>query len=136
MSDDKFLGRLILLRISKLALACFCLAPFAAFPTVVAGNATNSAVMIGDVAVSRALFNSPGNFERKVAVCAQCHGAKGEGNAKFDTPALNSSSARYIAKELVNYRTKKREQPEMNEMASLLSDGDIRAISQYYGSTR
>lgn len=122
------------MRLSKFAL--IFLAQSVVSQAALAGSAGDAAVMIGDVTVSRGLFSSPGNLERKIGVCAQCHGAKGEGSPKYDTPALNSSSARYIAKELENYRAKIRQHTEMGEMASLLSNADIRAISQYYGSIR
>ena len=48
----------------------------------------------GDVAHGKKLYEN----------CASCHGAKGEGNASLNSPALAARSDWYLVTQLVNYR--------------------------------
>ncbi|WP_051711171.1 c-type cytochrome [Andreprevotia chitinilytica] len=126
-----------MIKLTTTTLASACLALSAGLFTVGAACAAGDTVKIGDIAVERALFKSPGNIEKKIEICAQCHSAKGEGSPEYDTPALNSSSANYIAKELKLYRPTKgkpaaRKHREMNAMAALLNDADIKELADYY----
>jgi cytochrome c553 len=50
--------------------------------------------VIGDVALGRKLY----------ANCAACHGAKGEGNATLQSPALAARSDWYLVTQLRNYK--------------------------------
>lgn len=53
-----------------------------------------AATVRGDVARGKTLYTP----------CAACHGAKGEGNATLQAPALAARSDWYLAAQLVNYR--------------------------------
>jgi thiosulfate dehydrogenase len=68
------------------------------------------------------------------AVCAGCHGAKGEGNAAAIIPRLAGQSAEYLDKELKDYATGSRENPIMQNFAKALSDADRKAVALYFES--
>ena len=53
------------------------------------------ATMKGDSAQGRKLYDA----------CAACHGARGEGNAALQSPALAARSDWYLATQLTNYKT-------------------------------
>ena len=54
-----------------------------------------AATLRGNVAQGRKLY----------AACAACHGAKGQGNAALQAPALAARSDWYLATQLTNYKT-------------------------------
>jgi len=54
-----------------------------------------AATVRGNVAQGRKLY----------AACAACHGAKGQGNAALQAPALAARSDWYLATQLTNYKT-------------------------------
>ncbi len=58
-------------------------------------SARPHATVKGDVAQGRKLYET----------CAACHGARGEGNAALQSPALAARSDWYLATQLTNYKT-------------------------------
>jgi len=58
-------------------------------------SARPHATVKGDVAQGRKLYEA----------CAACHGARGEGNAALQSPALAARSDWYLATQLTNYKT-------------------------------
>ena len=46
--------------------------------------------------------------EKLFAQCAACHGSKGEGNATLNAPAIAGQDAVYIARQLHNFRNRRR----------------------------
>lgn len=64
--------------------------------------------------------------------CYLCHGSEGEGsNAVY--PRLAAQNQAYLAKQLTDFRAKRR-LGTMNDMAADLSDEDIAALAQYFSS--
>jgi cytochrome c553 len=69
----------------------------------------------------------------KVAVCASCHGDKGQ-SAIADNPKLAGQSAKYIAQQLFAFQTGVRENAIMQGQVGNLSEEDMRDIGAYYES--
>ena len=65
--------------------------------------------------------------------CVACHGADGKGTAPI-YPSLNGQWERYLRLQLMSYRDGKRVNSIMNGFASSLSDDEIRALAEHYGS--
>jgi cytochrome c553 len=64
--------------------------------------------------------------------CFTCHGFNGEGDER--TPRLAGLDAGYIAKQLVDYANETRPDALMASIAARMSDGDRRAVAQYYAT--
>ncbi len=82
----------------------------------------------------------PADLVDQVATCATCHGASGQGNAQMGGPAINTLDRRYIAQQLVNFRTGLRGYDEKDEQGQLMaasaraiSERDVERIAEYYG---
>lgn len=72
--------------------------------------------------------------ERQVPACAACHGAAGEGNPPAAYPRLGGQQAVYLANSLTAYKSGQRTTDPasiMRDIASKLSDEEIRAVSSY-----
>ena len=86
-----------------------------------------SYVMAGDATAGKA----------KSATCAACHGQDGNGVAGLPLqPRLAGQHAKYLAKQIHEYKSGKRENAIMAPMVAALSDEDIEDISAYYESLR
>lgn len=102
-----------------------------------AGDA-NASVKIGHVVIERSLFSTKGNLDKKLAVCAECHGVNGAGDADygpdaaFGTPAMRGLTADYMVRQLAAYRNGMRSHHEMTPMSALLSEEDGIALSNLY----
>lgn len=66
-------------------------------------------------------------------VCAGCHGPRGVSTSE-DYPHLAGQNAMYIMSSLMAYRTRTRDLPAMNDVASRLSDQDIADVAAFYDS--
>lgn len=64
--------------------------------------------------------------------CITCHGTDGKGLAAAGYPRLAGLPAPYIAKQLWDFRTGRRENPIMQPIASSLSDDEIAAVAKAY----
>ena len=73
-----------------------------------------------------------------MGVCATCHGEFGQGGAHGEYPRLAGLPERYIAKQLQNFRSRKRINIPMFPYTEEreLSDEDIRAISSYLSAIK
>ena len=67
----------------------------------------------------------------KSAVCASCHGADGN-SANSTWPKLAGQHASYIAKQLADFKGKKRNDPLMSSQATGLSEQDTADLSAYF----
>jgi cytochrome c553 len=67
----------------------------------------------------------------KSAVCASCHGADGN-SANPTWPKLAGQHASYIAKQLADFKGKKRSDPLMSSQATGLSKQDMADLSAYF----
>ena len=76
-----------------------------------------------------------GNAENGVAACIACHGPKGVGNAAAQYPLIAGQHAAYTEKTLKDYRSGERKSVAgnnaMNEIATKLTDEDIKALASY-----
>jgi cytochrome c553 len=70
----------------------------------------------------------------KYAMCAGCHGAKGEGNGIF--PRLAGQQPAYLTTQLKNFKSGARQGGPMGAMTAGLSEDDMRALSAYEGSLK
>lgn len=118
------------------------LSAFYAAQTVKGGAADPDLVSKGE-SVYRA-----GNLDKGLSSCTGCHGPAGKGNKGAGYPALAGQHADYIAKQLKAFRTGS-EEPNaqgarvndgetkiMRDIASRMSDLEIRAVSSYISGLR
>jgi len=88
-----------------------------------AGGAGN--VMAANVAAGKA----------KSAVCAGCHGVDGN-NAVPTFPKLAGQDARYLAKQLADFKSGARKDPSMLGMVAGLTQKDMENLGAYYASQK
>jgi cytochrome c553 len=69
----------------------------------------------------------------KAVVCAACHGATGN-SANPEWPSLAALGADYIAEQLQNFKSGKRNNPVMMPMAAALSADDMANLGAYFAS--
>ncbi|MEZ5563992.1 MAG: c-type cytochrome [Gammaproteobacteria bacterium] len=86
------------------------------------------------VAAGERLFRG-GDKDTGVPACLACHGPTGHGNEPAAWPAIAGQHAAYAAAQLTAYRQKERttdgDTQMMRNVASALSDDDIKAVSAY-----
>ena len=69
----------------------------------------------------------------KSAVCAACHGADGNsGNPAW--PSLAGQHAKYIYKQLMDFRAENRVNAQMTGMVANLTETDMKDLAAYYAS--
>ena len=66
-------------------------------------------------------------------VCAACHTADGTRGSPAN-PIIAGQHPEYLAKQLAEFKSGKRNNPVMKGFASALSDDDIRNVAAFYGS--
>jgi cytochrome c553 len=76
----------------------------------------------------------PAAGKAKSAVCAGCHGDKGQGMAPF--PALAGKPEADQLKALHEFKSGARANPIMNGNAAALSDQDMADLAAYFASQR
>lgn len=109
-------------------------------PVAEAPPSPPATLMLGDVEVSAASFGPQRSLEEKVAICAQCHGKNGGGDADFGpeanwgTPALRGLSAGYMVNQLQAWRDGGRSHKEMGPLAAMLSEEDSLQLSAWYAA--
>jgi len=86
--------------------------------------------MVALTSVSVAAGNAEAG-KAKSAVCAGCHGADGN-SANPTWPKLAGQHASYIAKQLADFKGKKRSDPLMSSQATGLSEQDMADLSAYF----
>jgi cytochrome c553 len=91
-------------------------------------------------AAGEASEGDPEAGKTKAAVCAGCHGLKGEGkDAPVGTPsfpALAGQVRGYFIKAIFDYKNDTRNDAMMGAIAKGLSDVDIANLAAYYGSLK
>jgi len=70
----------------------------------------------------------------KAGPCAGCHGANGEGKAKF--PAIAGMDQKKFVQDMKDYKSGKRENGMMKSAAAKLSDDDVANLAAYYASLK
>jgi len=100
-----------------------------------AGNVADPAV----VAAGERLYRG-GNRDTGVSACLACHGPSGQGNPAAGWPAIAGQHAPYSAAQLVAYRGKQRttdgDTQMMRNVAAMLTDDEIKAVSSYIQGLR
>jgi cytochrome c553 len=71
--------------------------------------------------------------KNKAAVCAACHGADGN-SASPAFPKLAGQNASYIAQQLADFKSSKRQNPIMAGQAQGLSEQDMQDVAAYFSS--
>jgi cytochrome c553 len=71
----------------------------------------------------------------KTVVCAACHAADGN-SADAINPKLAGQSAKYLVKQLHDFKSGKRSNTTMAPMAAMLNDEDIENVAAYYASQK
>ncbi|CAB1276878.1 c-type cytochrome [Candidatus Nitrosacidococcus tergens] len=71
----------------------------------------------------------------KSVACQSCHGEDGNSESP-EFPNLAGQNARYIQKQLEDFKSKARENPIMSPMAEALSDEDIADLAVYFSSQK
>lgn len=69
----------------------------------------------------------------KAAVCAACHGSDGN-SASPQFPKLAGQNASYIAEQLADFKSGKRQNPIMSGQAQGLSEQDMQDVAAYFSS--
>ena len=91
------------------------------------------------VAAGERLYRG-GNKDAGVPACLACHGPTGRGNPAAGWPVIAGQHATYAAAQLVAYRSKQRatdgDTQMMRNVASALSDDDIKAVTSYIQGLR
>lgn len=88
-------------------------------------QAVSAAPLVGDATAGQA----------KAAACAACHGADGNSVAP-NFPRLAGQGARYIVKELSDFKAGRRQNAIMNGMAAGLSDQDMADVAAWFSSQK
>lgn len=71
----------------------------------------------------------------KAAQCAACHGQAGVSMNPL-WPNLAGQKKDYLAKQLRDFKSDKRQDPLMSGMAKTLSDADIDLLANYYANLK
>ncbi|MEA3303601.1 MAG: c-type cytochrome [Pseudomonadota bacterium] len=85
------------------------------------------------------LLYTTGNAKEGVAACASCHSPNGAGNPAANFPAIAGQHTVYAEKQLKAFRDGSRANDVntmMQDVASNLSDADIKAVSSYIQGLR
>lgn len=72
----------------------------------------------------------------KYAVCAGCHGPAGMGNAVLGYPQLAGRDAAFVAAQLRDFKSGRRESATMKAMVAGLSGTDMENLAAYVASLR
>jgi cytochrome c553 len=67
-----------------------------------------------------------------IATCVACHGARGAGSEPSGAPRLAGKNADYLAHALSMFKAGTRIRPPMQAAAQRLSDGDMRALADFF----
>jgi len=68
-------------------------------------------------------------------MCAACHGAAGISAVPM-YPNLAGQKEAYLAKQILDFKSGKRQDPVMAPMAKMLSDEDAVNVAAYYASLK
>ncbi len=85
------------------------------------------------LAASPSLAADAAAGKAKSALCASCHGADGN-SANPEWPKLAGQHAKYIVKQLADFKAGRRENAMMAPMAAGLSEADMANVAAYFSS--
>jgi len=69
-----------------------------------------------------------------ITACMACHGAQGEGQAAAGFPRLAGQGQPYLLKQLRDFASGQRKNPQMEPIARALSAQQMRDVSEHYAS--
>jgi cytochrome c553 len=110
--------------------------PEGKFPTAPPRPDWDAALVQGNPDAGRKLFTT-GQTERtsvRVMVCQSCHGENGIPHAGAAMPRLAGVTADYLAKQLYDFRTGRRDNEVMRQIARAMSPADIGSVTLYLAS--
>lgn len=101
----------------------------------VTGFTFRSLALLGLMAAisAHAANEAPKAPKQATQVCAACHGADGNSAVPM-YPKLAGQHQKYIAKQLVEFKSGARKNPVMSPIAATLSQDDIAALSTYFNA--
>jgi len=73
--------------------------------------------------------------KKKARLCTSCHGPLGISRVP-SYPNLAGQKAEYLAKQLRDYKTGKRQDPQMSRLARSLSEQEINELSLWFASLK
>lgn len=76
----------------------------------------------------------PDTLAQRISACAACHGKHGEGGNNGYYPRVAGKPALYLYRQLLNFRSGRRNNPMMEHMVTGLSDTYLSEIAHYYSS--
>lgn len=94
-------------------------------------------VMLFMIFIVQVGFAVEGNPERghiRSATCVACHGENGISKGHPHWPNLAGQKLDYLAKQLTDFREKRRQDPAMTAFAGSLTDQDIADLATYFSS--
>ena len=89
-----------------------------------------SASMAGDIKLGK---------EKAGAICSACHGLDGQAASGGNSPLIPNITAQqkeYLIAKLKDYKSGKINHPQMSLIAQMLSDEDIKNVSEWYSSIK
>lgn len=75
-----------------------------------------------------------GNTDKGIPACMSCHGPNGAGNAPAKYPALRGQHTMYTASQLNGYKNGIRKHNMMNSISAMLTESEIKDVSEYISS--
>lgn len=77
---------------------------------------------------------APDTIAARARGCATCHGARGEGTADLNFPAIAGKPAGYLTHQLLNFRDGQRSYPPMNYLLAYLHDDYLQELAAYFAA--
>eukprot|EP01037_Dinobryon_pediforme_P001486 gene1486-1508_t len=110
--------------------------PPPAFPSSRPAPAWEATLTQGTPESGKLLYTTGQSTEpnRKVVVCQSCHGVGAVPDVQAPMPRLAGVTADYIAKQLDDYRSNRRQNEQMGQIARSMSPSDIGSVSLYLAS--
>jgi cytochrome c553 len=105
--------------------------PFAALSCVVFAAAVSAQALAADAPAAAPKPDLAKGQATATAVCAACHTADGSRGSPAN-PILQGQHPEYLAKQLAEFKSGKRDNAIMKGMASTLSDGDMLNVAAFY----
>jgi cytochrome c553 len=93
-------------------------------------------LLTGSLCPARGAETAPDTMTARLAVCAACHGAQGQGTANDYFPRLAGKPAGYLFNQLLAFKEGRRRYPPMNYLLQYQTDDYLRAIAAYFAAER
>lgn len=95
-----------------------------------------TALLAANLGSAKSAEHVPDTIEARVAACASCHGAKGEGTGNAYFPRLAGKPAGYLYNQLLAFRNGRRHYPPMTYLLEYLPEVYLKAMAEYFASQR